>query len=215
MGAQSITNKVQFMTNGIKAATSNSEAMKLLEKWGYTEERMAEGISLANNAQEYIAKQAKEYGEKHAASANVDKEFKLYYGDYYTLVKVSRIALKGDAGILVSIKATGARNRSITGWISNAKVFYGNLLANSAALTKMERFGVSAQQLEKELKQVEKFEKTYQQYLQETGEAQQSTKDRDQAIDMLSNWYSDFRAMARIAFYQRPQLLEILGIVVK
>jgi hypothetical protein len=47
------------------------------------------------------------------------------------------------------------------------------------------------------------------------GEAQQSTLERDRAFDELTDRYSDFRAIARIALYEKPQLLEVFGIVKK
>ena len=59
------------------------------------------------------------------------------------------------------------------------------------------------------------IEELHSNQLEKKGEAQQSTLERDKAFDDLTNWYSDFRAIARIALYEKPQLIEALGIVKK
>ncbi len=47
----------------------------------------------------------------------------------------------------------------------------------------------------------------------EKGEAQQTTVDRDTAIDNMEEWLADFLSIARIALEERPQLLEKMGVV--
>ncbi len=45
----------------------------------------------------------------------------------------------------------------------------------------------------------------------ETGEAQQATASRDAAVDAFAAWYSDFKAIGKIALMNKPQLREKLG----
>lgn len=49
----------------------------------------------------------------------------------------------------------------------------------------------------------------------ETGEAQEATGIRDNALDKLAHWLSDFRAVAKVALDDSPQQLEKLGILAR
>jgi hypothetical protein len=79
----------------------------------------------------------------------------------------------------------------------------------------MLKYGYTAERLQQERKNVEEIFALYSKRLNESGAAQQSTVDRDKLLDELCDWYSDFRAIARIALYDKPQLLEGLGIIKK
>ena len=162
-----------------------------------------------------MAQQVDNYGDQYAASEQITAEWNQAYADYMVVLKVIRVAFKGDLDVLNSFKATGKRSKSLSGWLREARIMYINLLGSAASLAVMQRYGITSERLQKELQQVNAVEALYSKHLEKKGEAQQSTVDRDKAFDELTNWYSDFRAIARIALYKKPQLLEVLGIVKK
>jgi hypothetical protein len=79
----------------------------------------------------------------------------------------------------------------------------------------MAQYKYTVERLNKEFQDIAEVERLHSIQLKEKGIAQQSTLERDEAFDALYKWYSKFRAIARIALYEKPQLLESLGIVKK
>jgi hypothetical protein len=128
---------------------------------------------------------------------------------------VVRVAFHREPGKLQNFHATGKRHRSLSGWLNDARILYTNLQETPGALETMAQYGYTAERLQEEQQQVEEVAQLHSRQLEETGGAQQSTQDRDHAFDDLCDWYSDFRAIARVALYDKPQLLEALGIVKK
>ena len=82
-------------------------------------------------------------------------------------------------------------------------------------MVKMAGYGITEEKLTagqilaKEVENATNRQKT------EMGEAQEATRLRDEAADTLQAWYSNFIAIARIALEDKPQYLEMLGIVKK
>jgi hypothetical protein len=99
--------------------------------------------------------------------------------------------------------------------LREARILYANLLNNPDALSVMAGFGYTPDRLNRELANVNEVENLHSKQLSEKGGAQQATLERDAAFDALYKWYGDFRAIARIALFDKPQLLEALGIKVK
>jgi hypothetical protein len=88
-------------------------------------------------------------------------------------------------------------------------------LNSPESLEVMAQYGYTVEKLNGEFQDVKEVERLHTVQLKEKGQAQQSTAERDEAFDTLCRWYSKFRAIARIALYEKPQLLEALGIVKK
>ncbi|MDR0756698.1 MAG: hypothetical protein LBF85_02510 [Tannerella sp.] len=211
---QSIAARLHSIENGISGALNSPEILERMNRYGYTAERIAEGERLLTGAKQQVALHAEEYSGQYVATGEVGQLWPEAYSDYMITLKVVRVAFRRQPGKLQEFNATGRRNRSLSGWLNDARVLYTNL-QTPEALNVMTGYGYTPERLQREQQKVEDVAALHVKQLGETGEAQQSTKDRDKAIDDLCDWYSDFRAIARVALYDKPQLLEALGIVRK
>jgi hypothetical protein len=204
------------ISNLINGALSNNDILTAVEPYGYDETRIREeGLAQYTLVHNLQATQKLEYGERYAASNKVDTLFDNAYATYMSFVRLSRIALKNFPGALHSLRATGERNRSLSGFISDAFTFCDNLTVQPEYLQAVQKLGITGQNIEDLRQKVSVLETAHQEFLKEKGEAQAATVERDKAFDALYNWYSDFRAVLRIALADHPQTLEKLGIVKK
>jgi hypothetical protein len=203
------------MENGILGALGNAEIQMMLNVYGYTPERIEEGKQLLAAATRLMTSQVEEYSDQYSATGELGKRWTAAYAAYMVTVKVARVAFKGQPDKLARFNAIGKRHRSLSGWLRDARILYTNLLDTPDALNAMAGFGYSEERLRREQQEVNAVEALHSKRLGEKGEAQQATLDRDNALDNICDWYSNFRAIARIALYEKPQLLEALGIVKK
>jgi hypothetical protein len=207
-----IAEKLLSINESISGAESNPEIQESLNAFGYTPERLNEGRVLLNRVTGLMTTQVEEYSDKYIASDEFSKFWRRTYGNYMITLKVVRVAFTGETEMLQRFNATGKRNRSLSGWLRDAKILYTNLLNSTAALEVIAQYGYTVERLNSEFWDVTEVERFHTKQLGEKGIAQQSTVERDEAFDAVCKWYSKFRAIARIALYDKPQLLESLGI---
>ncbi|MFT6856667.1 MAG: vacuolar-type H+-ATPase subunit I/STV1 [Cyclobacteriaceae bacterium] len=158
-------------------------------------------------------KQKQEYGEQFSATDALDTAMSAANQVYMRHVKVARIALRGQRGAAEALQLTGRRQQSYSGWIKQASIFYTNALIDEGVKTALSSFGITEQALQEGQDNVNDVQAKLAAQLKEKGEAQASTQERDQALEDLLDWMSDFVAIARIALENDAQLLEVLGIV--
>lgn len=198
----------------IDNAQANAEIQGSLTAFGYTPEKMLEGRGLYDRAQAATQQQITEYGEQIGATAALNEAMQQAKKTYNPLAQVARVAFKKEPGIATQLAIAGARKRTLSGWLEQAKVFYDNALSNADIGSKLGEFGITQEKLQGGKAEVEAIEGLNAAQEEEKGEAQQATYTRDVAIDVLSDWLEDFLDIAEVALSDRPQLLEALGVVV-
>jgi hypothetical protein len=212
MTGKIIAAKLHKIENSILGVQNNPEVQERLSALGYTPGRINEGKVLHDRVTRLMTTQVEEYSDRYVASDKADKLRASAYSNYMITVKVVRVAFVGQPELLLRFNATGRRCRSLSGWLRDSRILYNNLLNSPDALAVLAQFGYSAEKLNNELQAVNEVENFHSKWLSEKGNAQQSTVERDEAFDELCKWFSSFRAIARIALYDKPQLLETLGI---
>lgn len=208
--------QMAMISNVLNGTLKNADILEAVTAFGYTKERIQnEGLAQHTQVQKLSIGKLMGYGEQYSASQQSSQLFDEAYASYIKILQLSRVALKNQPGALHSLRATGTRNRSLTGFISDARVLCNNLLVKGTYKQAVQAFGVTEAQLLQLLHQMNGLEAAHLAFLKGKGMAQSATLERDQAFDTLYNWYSDFRAVVRIALDNRPQLLEKLGITIK
>ncbi len=199
----------------ITNALNDEQIMQELQVYTFDKARIEVGQKLLKETVALNQQQQKEYGDQYGATKARDDAWEIAHKVYMKSVKIARIAFNDDPGALAALQLNGDRKRSISGWLNQAKTYYGNLMGNPKWLQKMQQYGYSTEKLKGEVKLVDAVETANQKANKELGEAQESTQIRDAKLDQLQKWFSEFIGVLRVALSDNPQQLEKLGIVVK
>jgi hypothetical protein len=213
MTNQSIYSNLVFAQNAITNALEHETVKTALAEFGYDSTRLKEGLDLYEKAARLQDKQRNEYGEQLGATLALTNARMEANKLYMLHLKIARIALRNDRNAAVSLQLEGDRNRSFTGWLEQARVFYANALGDEKIVAALATFNITKEKLEEARSAVNAVELGYNTQMQQKGEAQAATKERDEAFDALQAWMSDYRAIARLALDGQSQYLEVLGIV--
>lgn len=197
----------------IENTLSNKVILDALSVYGYSNKRFKEGLSLLEDAETKHTNQKREYGEQFSATDALEAAIALTNSVYMRHVKIARVALRDQRGSWQTLQINGRRQKSYSGWIKQATVFYSNAVNDKGILTQLTKFGITEEILNNGLVAVQDVEKKLAQQLREMGEAQEATAIRDEAFDKIEDWISDFIAVSRVALEENPQMLETIGVV--
>ncbi|MBI9037359.1 MAG: hypothetical protein JEY97_04430, partial [Bacteroidales bacterium] len=99
-------------------------------------------------------------------------------------------------------------------YIEIVRKFYSVLLADETLQQRLLYLKITLEVLSQANSQLSEVEQAQADYIRESGETQQATDAKDDSFEILDEWMYDFKLVARIAFTDKPQLLEILGFFV-
>jgi hypothetical protein len=210
-----IDKNLAFARQALGNAIASAAIRDAIAEFGYDEKRMQEGQALYERANNLVIEQIREYAEQHGATKDLKNIYEKASQVYMTHVKIARIALRNDSDydLYQSLRLKGERQKSYDGWFAQANAFYTIALKNAKIQTAMAYLGIDKKKLEEGHSLIKEFQRHVLQRGVEVGDAQKATLMRDEAIEELDRWISDFISISRIALEDDPQELEKLGIV--
>ncbi|MFJ1431375.1 hypothetical protein ACILE2_11335 [Capnocytophaga canimorsus] len=182
-----------------------------LAEYGYDDAKIAEGKALYDEARKTFDANIKETREETSASLAFQEKYQNVQKKYSTHRKKARIVFEDNEEALRQLKLKGSAARAIAASMEEMRAFYQLLDTTPNLLTPLKQLKINEEDVKNQLQELPEVEKAYATYLQEKGESQQATRDKNKAFETLDKWVSKFHKVAKIALEDRPQLLEALG----
>ncbi len=195
-------------------ASTDDEIKALVEPYAYTEAKIEQGKTIYNTADSAVEQQKRDYARQFEAKSIFDAAFDEAEDEYIELITLVRLALDGDPVKLKVLGLDGKLPQNFGGWLRRVNRFYNNSIDNPELLPLVAEYGVTNEKLIAGQGLAKKTETANDNHDKAKGTAQQSTVDRNEAIEVLDKWTHAFKKVCRLALKNRPQLLERLGIVV-
>lgn len=196
-------------------AQSHEEIKAGLLEYEMSDEEILEGQNLYVQTRDiWNLNETEQAGKKLASMA-----YRKSLGELTTPVMIDRENIreycKRKPEVLVAIGLSGEFPTNFPDIEKSIHHMYSTIITNADVAKVLKRIKITPDLAEKRLAQLEMVKHDYANYVKEDGEAQASTKTKDQAIVELKEWVDEFDSLAKIVFREKPQLLEVLGIFVR
>ena len=198
----------------VQNASTDSDIKQALAAYGYTDEKLATGVTLYNESNTLFSNQSKEYLEMYDA-INKFIDARILCEDHFSDVsKLGPVALRNNP-LAKHIMPTYPMPDGFNAWKKEATDFYMNILNDAMALQAYTVLGYTESRINDLIQEIVATEALLNNRAIESSEAQEATKLRDLKFAELKSFCFDLRIVARIALADTPQLLEKLGIIAR
>lgn len=196
-------------------AETHSEVSGIMAELGFDSAKIAEGKALLAQTRSLYDLNKTEDDETSAAYQLFSKKRSELEKVFHMQRKKAKVIFRNDGLTARRLAISGERPREYINWLEAARKFYSTAIGDTDIQNKLTRLAITSEQLNDANKLLNEMETARAEYLRERGESQDATKAKDAALAKMGDWMSEFYAVARIGLDDKPQLLEVLDIVVK
>ncbi|WP_075589966.1 hypothetical protein [Labilibacter marinus] len=201
--------------NALGNVISISEIAEAMEELGYDELKIAEGKKIFNLAELSLMDAQKERKESSRAQKVFSQKFKELLKVYKLDRKKAKAEFMREASLLEFLGINHVVPLKYVQVMSEIKMYYSQLSDNADVLERLAKMKIDAERVNLAMGLIEEVEVNKLNCMKGKGESQDATQLKNNALDEIDDWMSEFYAVAAIALEDRPQLLEALGKVVK
>ena len=192
-------------------ATAHPEIQKKMNALGFSARRILEGSALLDAARAGQIDKHEKYSERQLLSERIQADYQQARQLFDEHVKIVRFAFRHEPALLQSFNVQRVSKR-VESWLLQASEFYRIAARHREVLGAS---GLSEAEVSQGTASIEAINTVRNQRMRCKGDAEEATRLRNASMKDLKRWMSDFRAIARIALRDSPQLMEALGMVVK
>ncbi len=207
-------NRITVFNQSIHNAISTPELSTRLNVRGYPMEKLQIGKGYGETAQEMYTLQVREYGEAYSASELYSNDSHSLREDIKDFRTISRIVFKGDKQAIQDLKLNKDLSRGFDAFRTQVDAMITNACEIPTMIEKLTPYGYDEPTLLGFSSRLATLPETRQLRDREKHEAQQATRERDQAIKIMDSWFVDLLTIAPIAVKDKPELMELLNVVV-
>lgn len=196
-------------------AESHPEIKAALAEFGVNDAKFTEGWQVYQ-----LAKDAWEFNKKEESETRlVSNSYHTVYGELEMKFKkhrdLTQILCKKDPDTLIQLGVKGRFPSKYNEFFDKIKLFYTSINTNTAIQAKLAILKLTPEIAAACLADLDSLLKLRADFDREMGESQAATVSKNAALHNLSEWMDDFDTLAKIALYDTPQRLEVLGVLVK
>lgn len=196
-------------------ARTHEEIKALLADFGMDEEKLNSGWNAYEHAisiKELSDRESKESSLASMAYQKALDEFQALFKRHRDFV---RIFFEDEPEVLVSLGVKGPFPERYRDLFTRSKAFYQAIQDDSGLQAKSAAIKITPEEVADAMTKHDYLLSVRAKFDSEMGESQQATQSKKAALLQLKAWMDKFDATAKIALYDKPQLLEVLGIFVR
>jgi len=194
----------------IENVLNTPEISEKLKEFNITKEILLGIQTISKEMVVLLSKQQLQTSEKIDTTKTNNELFLDAFNVYNKFVKIARITFAKDDLVISTLGLNGERIKTKSGLILQGDIFYTNCLNNENILNGLKKFGQTKEKLEAGQNKLNELKKAEAEQLKEKEELKDLNKTIDEKTETLYTFANEFNVVAKIAFEDKPELLNTI-----